>query len=66
MVTDIEINKSTGDSEQVEITYRGEPGAVIHAMVNGLPREALVEVQDALERELAKRAGVTTTPTTEG
>lgn len=55
-VAQIEITNDEDDS--LEITMRGKPEKLIHALVNGLDRESLVAINDALSAELAKRQKV--------
>lgn len=45
------------EADQLEVTVKlkGEPEAVIKALCHGLPREALMQMQEALGAELAKR-----------
>ena len=50
---DLEI--TNGAEESIEITLRGKPDAMIHALVCGLPREALLQLNEALAAELEKR-----------
>jgi hypothetical protein len=40
---------------QIAVTLRGEPEQVIKALVSGLSREALQQINDALVDELARR-----------
>lgn len=43
------------DDGQLEVTLRGKPAAIMQALVSGLDREALLQLQDALTTEMAKR-----------
>jgi hypothetical protein len=40
----------------VSLTLRGEPAAVVAAMANGLPVDALEGIRDGMQAELEKRA----------
>ena len=40
---------------ELTITLRGEPTAVVHALANGLPVDALEGIRDGMTRELQKR-----------
>lgn len=58
-VDTIEITQGQqADELEVTVKLKGEPEAVIKALCHGLPREALMQMQDALGAELAKRAGM--------
>jgi hypothetical protein len=48
--------ENTSAEESVEVTLRGSPDAVIKALVNGMPREALKQFSDALQVELDRRS----------
>ena len=50
------LSVGNAEGEQVEVTLRGKPEAVIKALIDGLPREALMQLGDALSTELAKRS----------
>jgi hypothetical protein len=51
----IEIHESAiGD--ELEITMRGTPEKIVQVLVSGLPREALMQLNDALAAEIASRA----------
>lgn len=39
----------------VSLTLRGEPTAVVAALANGLPVEALEGIRDGMQRELEER-----------
>jgi hypothetical protein len=39
----------------VSLTLRGEPLAVVAALVNGLPKDALEGIRDGMQRELEER-----------
>jgi|GraSoiStandDraft_49_1057285.scaffolds.fasta_scaffold120884_3 hypothetical protein len=39
----------------VSLTLRGEPAAVVAAMANGLPVDALEGIRDGMQRELEER-----------
>ncbi len=39
----------------ITITLRGEPGALAHALANGLPLPALEEIRDGMTEELERR-----------
>lgn len=41
---------------ELTVTLRGEPGAVVHALANGLPVDALEGIRDGMVRELEKRS----------
>ena len=43
--------------DEISITLKlaGEPSAVVGALVNGLPREAIVALRDRMGEELEKR-----------
>lgn len=55
-VAQIEITNDKDQDEMLEITMRGKPDALIHALVNGLDRKSLAAISEALAEELAKRA----------
>jgi hypothetical protein len=49
------IEGQDADELEIEVKLKGKPDAVINALCNGLPREVLTQLQDALSAELAKR-----------
>lgn len=53
-VIDIDIANGKQDDE-LEVTMRGTPDAVVKALVGGLSREALKQLHDALGAEIEKR-----------
>lgn len=53
MIETIEIADTTDN--KLEVTLRGETAAVIKALCRGLPREALEQLRDAMDRELDAR-----------
>jgi hypothetical protein len=58
MTTEMVIDRlkvGNADDGQLEVTLRGKPEAIMHALVSGLDREALLQLQDALTTEIAKR-----------
>jgi hypothetical protein len=58
MTTDMIIdtlNVGNVEGEYIEVSLRGKPEAIIRALIDGLPREALLQLGEALTRELAKR-----------
>lgn len=44
------------DELAITIKLRGEPKAVVGALVNGLPREALEQIRDRMALEATRRA----------
>lgn len=40
---------------EITLTLRGEPTAVVHALANGLPIEALDEIRGGMVAEMEKR-----------
>lgn len=50
----IEVEESVGDD--LSVTLRGDPKAIVEALVSGVGHEALIAFKDALEVEIAKRA----------
>ena len=51
----IAIEQAKDDEKAVEVTIRGDPAQIIPALVNGLPREALEQIRDAIQAELKSR-----------
>lgn len=47
---------NTAAGEDMEITLRGKPERIIQVLIGGLPREALMQVHEALAVEMSKRA----------
>lgn len=43
---------------EITLTLRGEPAAVVHALAEGLPVEALVGIRDGMTAELEHRLAV--------
>lgn len=55
-IEQIHVGNVPDDKLAVTITLKGDPNDVITALANGLPREALEKLRDALEDELQARA----------
>lgn len=53
MIEQIEVGNATDD--KLQITLRGDATEIVKALVNGLPREALLALKEALDTELAAR-----------
>lgn len=53
MVETIAIGQA--EDNKLTITLRGDAEALIKVLINGLPREALIQINDALVRELDAR-----------
>ncbi len=51
----IELAVANGKGSELEITLRGQAEKVIEVLIGGLPREALLELHEALGVELTKR-----------
>jgi hypothetical protein len=49
----VEITNATDD--ELEVTMRGKPEAIIQALVSGVGGEALVQIRDAMDAELRRR-----------
>jgi len=43
------------DTIEITVTLRGNPAGVVNALANGLPLEALVDIRDGLDDEMAMR-----------
>jgi hypothetical protein len=58
----IQIRNAPDDlrDEMLEVTMRGKAEEIVKVLVNGLPREALEQVRDAMTDELAIRRGEAT------
>lgn len=54
-IAQVEITNDTDKDDMLEITMRGKPADLIKALVNGLDRASLVQIQEALSEELARR-----------
>ena len=52
---DIHIGQGGVSDSDLKVTIKGRPTAVIQALVDGLPVEALQQIHDALENALADR-----------
>lgn len=52
----LRISRAKTNKLSVTMRITGDPEAVIGAIANGLPREALIDFKDALDREMRKRA----------
>ena len=48
-------NSKEADELGVTLSIKGQPSEVIKVLVDGLPREALIQLKDAFEAEVAKR-----------
>jgi hypothetical protein len=48
------------DRDDLEITLRGTPAAIVDVLAEGMPREALEQLADAIQHELDRRDGRTT------
>lgn len=55
-IEQIKVGNVPDDKLAVTLTLKGDPHDVIAALANGLPREALEKLRDALEDELQARA----------
>lgn len=44
--------------EKLSVSMKGEAADIIQVLINGLPREALRQIQGALETELGRRRDV--------
>ena len=54
MISEIHVGNAADD--KLSITMRGEATEIVKVLTNGLPREALEQLRDAMEAELARRA----------
>jgi len=58
MTTVIEaIEIGNGEGELMTVTMRGTAENIVKVLVEGLPREALEQIRDAMSAELVKRRG---------
>jgi hypothetical protein len=55
VIESIKIGNVEGEDMQVSLTMRGVPEKVIEVLAHGLPREALLQIRDAIAAELENR-----------
>jgi hypothetical protein len=56
VIEEIQIKNSKRLGNDCEITMRGTPENLMRVLVEGMPREGLEQLKDALEAEMVKRA----------